>query len=54
MRKWTDPEMSSRDDWSRVFQVVVPKVYRSDILSLAHDHYLSGHLVCYGIFSGLG
>ncbi|XP_073721213.1 uncharacterized protein [Misgurnus anguillicaudatus] len=44
MRKWTDPKMSSQDDWSSVFQVVVPAVYRSDILYLAHDHCLSGHL----------
>ncbi len=44
MRKWTDSKMSSQDDWSSVFQVVVPEVYRSDILYLAHDHCLSGHL----------
>lgn len=31
MRKWTDPKMSREDDWSNVFQVVVPEVYRSDI-----------------------
>uniref|UniRef100_A0A9J8CV35 Gypsy retrotransposon integrase-like protein 1 n=1 Tax=Cyprinus carpio carpio TaxID=630221 RepID=A0A9J8CV35_CYPCA len=44
MRKWTDPKISREDDWSSVFQVVVPEVYRSDILYLAHDHCLSGHL----------
>ncbi len=44
MRKWTDSKMSSLDDWTSVFQVVVPEVYRSDILYLAHDHCLSGHL----------
>ncbi len=44
MRKWTDSKMSSQDDWSSVFQVVVPEAYRSDILYLAHDHCLSGHL----------
>lgn len=37
MRKWTDPKMSSEDDWSSMFQVVIPEVYRSDILYLAHD-----------------
>lgn len=38
MKKGTDPKMSSEDDWIRVFQKVVPEVYWSDILYLAHDH----------------
>lgn len=44
MRKWTSPKMSCQDDWSSVFQVVVPSAYRSDILHLAHDHCLAGHM----------
>lgn len=38
------PKMSTQDDWSSVFQVVVPTVYRPDILQLAHDLCLAGHL----------
>ncbi|XDV34329.1 hypothetical protein PO909_004496, partial [Leuciscus waleckii] len=42
MRKWTP---SHRDnDWSTVFQVVVPKPYREQVMSVAHDHELSGHV----------
>lgn len=44
MRKWTSPKMSCYDDWSSVFQVVVPSVYRHDVLQLAHDHCLAGHM----------
>ena len=44
MRKWTSPKMSRHDDWSSVFQVVVPSVYRHDVLQLAHDHCLAGHM----------
>ena len=44
MRKWTPLFASPGDDWSVVTQVVVPSKYRCDILSLAHDHQLAGHL----------
>ena len=44
MRKWTSHKMSCQDDWSSVFQVVVPSAYRPDILHLAHDHCLAGHM----------
>ena len=44
MRKWTSPKMSSQDDWSSVFQIVIPSSFRPDILRLAHDHCLAGHL----------
>lgn len=44
MRKWTSPKLSSEDEWSSVFQVVVPSVYRFDIFQLAHDHCLAGHM----------
>lgn len=36
--------MSCQDDWSSVFQVVVSSAYRVDILHLAHDHCLAGHM----------
>ncbi len=33
-----------RVTWITVFQVIVPKPYRLQVLSVAHDHELSGHL----------
>ncbi len=42
MRKWSPENL--KHDWSSVFQVVVPQSYRESILSVAHDHELSGHL----------
>lgn len=42
MRKWSPENLNY--DWSSVFQVVVPKSYRENVLSVAHDHELSGHL----------
>lgn len=44
MRKWTPPQISGQDDWGTVFQVVVPSKYRPEILRLAHDHCLAGHM----------
>ena len=42
MRKWT--AVSDGSDWSATFQVVVPSVYREQILNLAHDNAMSGYL----------
>lgn len=53
MRKWTahpsltaDVEGSCSDDgdWSTTYQIVVPLEYRHYVVSLAHEHPLSGHL----------
>ncbi|XP_058610941.1 uncharacterized protein LOC131526610 [Onychostoma macrolepis] len=43
MRKWCS---DSADDaeWNSVYQIVIPSCYRPQVLSLAHDHDLSGHL----------
>ncbi|XP_073807553.1 uncharacterized protein [Danio rerio] len=43
MRKWSSA-MEQDDEWSTVYQVVVPSVFRQQVLVLAHDHVLSGHL----------
>ncbi len=43
MRKWS-PVMADDPEWSVVYQVVIPECYREQVLSLAHDHDLSGHL----------
>ncbi|XP_039894583.1 uncharacterized protein LOC120737796, partial [Simochromis diagramma] len=53
MRKWTahpsltaDVEGSCSDDcdWSTTYQIVVPLEYRHYVVSLAHEHPLSGNL----------
>lgn len=43
VRKW-QPTTSASDEGTSVYQVVIPFVYRPHVLSLAHDHVLSGHL----------
>lgn len=43
MRKWcfrVDDDL----DWNVVYQVVVPSTFRPQVLCLAHEHVLSGHL----------
>ena len=44
MRKWQPSDVSADEEWSFRYQIIVPKPYRSEILSLAHDTPLSGHL----------
>ena len=44
MRKWRSPEVSADDELAVNHQIVVPKIYRSEILSLAHETPMSGHL----------
>jgi hypothetical protein len=44
MRKWRPPDVSADDEWAFRYQIIVPKSYQSEILSLAHDTPLSGHL----------
>ena len=44
MRKWRSPEIPADDEWALSRQIVVPKIYRSEILSLAHETPMSDHL----------
>ncbi len=44
MRKWRPPDVSADDEWAVKYQIVIPKVYRYEILSLAHETPLAGHL----------
>ena len=44
MRKWRPSDVSTDDEWAFRYKIVVPKSYRFEILSLAHDTPLSGHL----------
>ena len=44
MRKWRPPDVAVDDDWAVNHQIVVPRQYRHEILSLAHESPMSGHL----------
>ena len=44
MRKWRPPDVSAEDEWTVNLQIVVPRVYRPEILNLAHETPMSGHL----------
>ena len=44
MRKWCPPDISAEDEWTVNHQIVVPRVYRPEILNLAQDTPMSGHL----------
>ena len=44
MRKWRSPVVPADDMWTVNHHIVVLKTYRSEILSLAHEMPISGHL----------
>ena len=44
MRKWRPPDVNVDDEWAVRYQIVIPKPYREEVLSLAHETPLSGHL----------
>ena len=44
LRKWTPHQASKHDEWRVVTQIVVPQAFRHEILLLAHDNPLAGHL----------
>ena len=39
MRKWRSPEIPSDDEWAVNHEIVVPRIYLSEILSLAHESF---------------
>ena len=43
MRKWRTPEIPADDEWAANHPIVVPKIYNSEILSLAHETPLSAY-----------
>lgn len=43
LRKWR-PSRDVENEWEVVCQIVLPTIYREQVLNLAHDHPLSGHL----------
>ena len=44
MRKWRPFDVPADDEWAVYNQIVVPKSYRHEILSIAHESPMSGHL----------
>ena len=44
MRKWHSHDVSADDEWAVNHQIVFPRVYRPEILNLAHEIPMSGHL----------
>jgi hypothetical protein len=44
MRKWRPHDAPANDEWQVVHQIVVPKVYREQVISIAHDSPMAGHL----------
>ena len=42
MRKWRPFDVSADDEWAVYHQIVVPKSYRHEILSIAHESPMSG------------
>ena len=44
MRKWRPPDVSAEDEWTVNHQTVVSRVYCPEILNLAHETPMSGHL----------
>ena len=44
MRKWHPPDVSAEDEWTVDHQIVVPRIHRPEILNLAHETPMSGHL----------
>ncbi|XP_072036952.1 uncharacterized protein [Amphiura filiformis] len=44
MRKWRPPDAQMDEEWRVVHQIVIPKVYRNDVISIAHDTPMAGHL----------
>lgn len=44
MRKWRPADRPANEEWTVVHQVVLPKYYHRDILKMAHDIPMSGHM----------
>ncbi|KAJ8040765.1 hypothetical protein HOLleu_15161 [Holothuria leucospilota] len=44
MRKWRPPDAPIDEEWRIYHQIVVPRTYRREILSIAHEMPFAGHL----------
>ena len=45
MRKWRPHDVPADDEWAVYHQIVVPKSYRHEILSIAHESPMSGQTI---------
>ena len=44
MRKWRPTQRPADEEWSIVHQIVIPPCYRDEILRIAHEIPVAGHL----------
>ena len=44
MRKWRPPDAPTLEEWQVVHQIVLPKCCRKEVMSLAHESPMAGHL----------
>ena len=44
MRKWQPPGVPALQEWKVIYQIVLPPIYQSDILSLVNETAMAGHL----------
>ena len=44
MRIWRPPDVTVEDEWTVVYEIIVPQVYRKEVMSLAHDTPKAEHL----------
>lgn len=44
MRRWRPPTVSAAEEWATLDQIVTPRAYRAEILKLAHEIPMAGHL----------
>ena len=51
MRKWLPTECDNGEKGKTVYQTVVPTVHRREVLGLAHDLPVSGHLGIYKMYN---
>ena len=44
MRKWRPKDVPASDTWKTVFQIVVPQSKRQNVLKVAHETAMAGHM----------
>ena len=44
MRKWRPPDAPPTEEWEIVCQIVLPKCCKKEVVSLAHESPMAGHL----------
>lgn len=44
MRKWRQPLVPALEDWAVVYQVVIPKTYKPEIVRTTHEILFEGYL----------